>query len=179
MVDKIKIRADWKPTLEWLENIKRGTDDARPLFIALVPRIQTFVADEFSGANPNKWPILNPKYRQWKAKKGYPHWVGVLSGKLRTAAGPNAITSISKTELRWELNYNIPVSPKGAPYSFYFDGGTRKMPPREIFKSSVRRINSLLKQDIKDMEGNNKMAFTFAWLEKAIEGNRAKPRTGK
>ena len=60
MID-YKIKVNWQPTLKWLERIKAGTGDARPLWAAMIPRIRTFVKDEFAGGNPNKWGIVTGK----------------------------------------------------------------------------------------------------------------------
>jgi hypothetical protein len=166
-----KIEADFKPTLEWLEKIKRGLDDARPLWMAMIPRIREFVDEEFSGNNPNKWQSLTPKYRHWKAQHGFPHWIGVLTGNLKKASGQNAKVKINPKWLEWAVNTDM-TQVKGGNYGIFFSRGTSKMPARQIFRSSKMRINNFLKKDINDMEGGSRMAFTFAWLNKAIEGNR-------
>ena len=167
-----KIKADWRPTLKWLKNIQRGSDDARPLWVAMIPRIREFVADEFSGSNPNKWPALTPKYRHWKAKKGFPHWIGVMTGTMRDAAGKGAIIEIKPKMMMWMLDAARTPTKSGVPYSSYFSNGTSKMPARPIFKSTLARTNSFLRKDIQDMEGGSRASFTFAWLNKAIDPYR-------
>ena len=167
-----KIKADWRPTLKWLKNIQRGSDDARPLWVAMIPRIREFVADEFSGSNPNKWPALTPKYRHWKAKKGFPHWIGVMTGTMKDAAGKGAIIEVKPKMMSWRLDSSQTPTKSGVPYSAYFSYGTSKMPARPIFKSTLARTNSLLRKDIKDMEGGSRAAFTFAWIRKSLEPYR-------
>ena len=169
-----RIEADWQPTIKWLKRIQKGTDDARPLWVALVPRIREFVKDEFSGANPSRWPALTPKYRHWKSRARYPPWIGVMTGTMRDAAGPGAVIELTKTRLTWKLDTSKALSDKGYPYSTVFHWGRKdgSQPPRHIFKATVARTNSLLKKDIKDLEGGSKAAFTFAWLSKAIDPYR-------
>lgn len=172
----IKIDADWKPTIKWLTDIKNGTGDARPLWLAMIPRIREFVADEFSGSNPNKWPALTPKYRHWKAKKGFPHWIGVMTGTMKEAANEKAEIDLQPTYMTWKLNPNNALSKKGYPYANVFNFGRRdgKQPPRPIYKSTVLRVNNFLRKDINNMEGGSSMSFTFRWLMNAV-----KPHQGK
>lgn len=163
------LKADWKPTLEWLENIKRGLDDARPLWVAMLPRIHEFVAYEFSGSNSNNWPQLTPQYKRQKVRQGYPYWIGVRTGTMRKAANEEASISITPKQLNWELNKSgTPTKGRGDQYAQFFHRGTKKMPARPIYKTTVRRVNSLLRKDINNLEGNNRMSFTFKWLEKAL-----------
>ncbi len=172
MID-YKIKVDWKPTLAWLERIKAGTGDARPLWAAMIPRIRTFVKDEFAGGNPNKWQSLSPRYRHWKATHGYPHWIGVLTGKMRDAAGPGANIQLKPRVLIWGLDQNKTRAKNGASYSGYFHSGTRKMPARPIFRSTRLRVDTMLRKDLNDMKsGDPRMSFTFAWLSKSLEPYR-------
>ena len=168
------IKADWKPTLKWLKNIQRGTDDARPLWVAMIPRVKEFVAAEFSGANTSKWPALTPKYRQWKTKMGYPAWIGTMTGAMGKAAGPGAIISVQPKKMTWKLNSAAALSDKGYPYSGVFHFGRRdgSQPARTIYKSTVLRVNQFLQTDIRDLEGGGKASFTFKWLERALDPYR-------
>lgn len=166
------VDVDWKPSLKWLDQIKSGAGDARPLWVAMIPRVREFVAEEFSGNNPNKWSALTPKYRHWKAMRGFPHWIGVLHGNLRQGAGPGAKIVIHPKYFKWELDQSKTVNARGTNYAPFFNFGTSKMPARPVFKSTVLRVNNFLRKDINDLYGGSRMAFTFKWLEKAIEPYR-------
>jgi hypothetical protein len=172
----IKIDANWKPSLEWLEQIKKGTGDARPLWIAMIPKIREFVAFEFAGSNPNKWPRLNQKYLEWKVKHGFPSWIGAMSGKMKDAANEKAEINMQPEYMTWKLNPQNALSKKGYPYPNVFNWGRRdgKQPARPIFKSTVLRVNNFLRTDINNMEGGSRMSFTFKWLEKAVAPHQGK-----
>ncbi len=183
-----EFKADFKPTLQWLENIKKGTDDARPLWFAMLPRVHAFVAEEFSGTNPNKWAQYKPNkvimrtgnksamgvstYKAWKVNHGYPWWIGVMTGRMKRAANENATINVTPKKLTWELNKSGTPTKGGDQYAQFFSGGTRKMTARPIYKSTVLRVNNLLRQDINNMKGQSRSSFTFAWIEKALEDYR-------
>jgi hypothetical protein len=172
----IRIDADWQPSIKWLTEIKNATGDARPLWIAMIPKIRGFVAEEFTPRNPNKWPQLSPKYKKWKEKRGYPSWIGELHGKMKSAANEKAVIDMQPTFMTWKLDPQNALSKKGYPYANVFNFGRRdgKQPARTIYKSTVLRVNSFLRTDINNMEGGASMSFTFAWLRKAIEPHRSK-----
>jgi len=148
--------------------IQRGIGDARPLWVAMIPKIKEFVRDEFSGANPSNWPALTPKYRHQKAKQGFPHWIGVRTGNMKKAAGENAQIQLFHNKMEWRLNTGMTPTKSGKPYAAYFNEGTSNMPARPIFKSTQRRVNTFLRTDIKNMEGESRSSFTFAWLQNAL-----------
>jgi len=153
---------DFKPTLKWLNKIKNGTGDARPLWIAMTPKLREFIANEFSGANPARWLALTAKYRHQKAKQGFPHWIGVRTGAMRIAANQRAKIKYSPKVLEWKLDTSMTPTKSGIPYALYFNQA------RPIYRSVRDRVNAFLRTDIKDMAGGSKAAFTFAWLEKAL-----------
>lgn len=166
-----KVPGDFKPTLDWLARIKRGLDDARPLWVAMIPRIKQFVRDEFSGANPSRWKALTIRYRHRKSKEGFPHWIGVRTGAMRQAAGESAKIELTPRSMKWRLDETMTPTKSGIPYSYVFHWGRRdgKQVPRPIYTSTIARVNQFLKTDIKNMEGQSRMSFTFQWLENAIK----------
>ena len=163
-----RIKADWQPTIKWVQRIQKGLDDARPLWVAMIPRIREFVQFEFSGANPSNWPALNPKYRHQKSQQGFPHWIGVRTGAMRDAAGKGADIRVEPKRMTWKLDGAQTPTTSGIPYSAYFSGGTSKMPASQIFKSTRMRVNNLLRKDLKDMENTSRASFTLAWVRNAL-----------
>ena len=157
------IRADFTPTLEWLEKIKRGVGDARPLWVAMQPKVIEWIKQEFTDSNPNKWKKLSPKYLEWKLKNNFPATIGILTGDMLKAASDNAIVEMT------ERHMSVEVNQAEAPHSVFFHFGTKKMPARGIYKRTRLVIDSWLRDDIRDMEGGSRSAFTFQWLRKFYE----------
>lgn len=153
----------------WLQNIKRGTGDARPLWHAVTPKIIEFVNMQFDetgdGAAKAGWKSLKPKYKAWKIKKGYPGVIGVMTGKLKIAAGEQAVREYKERELVWGVNNDVATSNRtGTEYAKYFNA------KRNIYRNTVLRMNSFLSFDIKQFIGGSHNSFTYIWLRDSLRG---------
>lgn len=148
--------------LKWLDKIKKGSGDARPLWIAMTPKIIEFVNHQFSETSDSgkRWKKLTIPYKKWKAKKGFPTAIGVRTGKLKRASGTQAIKQLRMKSLVWRMDASIPVE-NGRPYAKYFHE------KRPIYKNVDLRVNSFLSKDIKNFP--NRVGFTYKWLRKSLE----------
>ena len=160
--------------IQWLEKLRKGTGDARPLWIAMYPKIVEFVNYEFhDSADTHKlWPALDSKYKRWKQLKGFSIGMGVMTGKMRTGAGKEAKKVLKEDSLLWILNQTNVRSKKGYRYAPVFNFGRRdgSQPARKIYKYTALRISSFLKLDAKKFEsGVTHASFTYNWLRKAFK----------
>jgi len=160
--------------IRWLNEIRKGSGDARPLWLAVVPKIIEFVNFEFSSTvdKHKRWESLNSIYKKWKVTHGFPSGIGVLTGKLRRGAGLLAKKKMRKRDFVWELNQSGVVSKKGYSYAPVFHFGKRdgSQPPRTIYKFTALRLNSFLKLDAKKFsDGTVHANFTYKWLKKSLE----------
>jgi hypothetical protein len=143
----IKVDTNFEPTRKWFENVKKGIGDARPLWIAMLPKIQEFTSYEFTSRNPNQWERISSKWQQWKVDHGFPATIGVYKGKLKKGAVDNAIIKVDEKQLIWKLNETNVVSDpyksvkgrqSGGGYA-YAQVFNKKRP---IFKATVFRLNT-------------------------------------
>jgi len=149
--------------VNWLERLKKGTDDARPFWNAMTPKINEFVDKQFDPASDSGkgWKSLKPKYKTWKIKKGYSPAIGVMTGRLREGAGVQSSKKYKKKELIWAVNQNH-VQDHGVRYAGYFNA------ERSIYKRIALRLNSFLGIDIKKFEGGSHNSFTYIWLRNEL-----------
>ena len=84
------------------------------------------------GPNGRAWPRLNPAYRAWKARKGYPTRIGVMTGESsqerqflggKTTIEPRRVTFV----------YGVTARSKKVMASFHY--GTTRQPKRPFFES--------------------------------------------
>lgn len=156
--------------IKWLNELRRGTGDARPLWTAMIPKITEFVNYEFHPTmDAHKgWASLKQKYKESKMRHGYPPGIGIRTGKLRLGAGEKAIKQMDTKSLLWKLDVSIPVE-NGIPYAHYFHFGTSKMPARTIYKYIALRVNSFLSLDVKRFnDGQTHANFTYTWLSNTL-----------
>lgn len=156
--------------IKWLDKLRQGSGDARPLWTAMIPKIQEFVSYEFHPTidDHKGWASLKEKYKEMKMKYGYPPGIGVRTGKLRSAAGQKAIIKMTEKSLIWKLNEAIPVE-DGIPYARNFHEGQDKIPARPIYKYTALRVNSFLTLDVKRFnDGTVHANFTYNWLKNTL-----------
>lgn len=151
--------------IKWLEKIKKGSGDARPLWKAMTPKIIYFIDWQFREEDDTgkRWKSLKPAYKEWKIKKGFASGIGVMTGKLKKGAGELAIKKYKRKVLQWSVDQSFVRGKKGVRYAKYFDG------VRPVYKNVVLRINSFLTFDIKRFESGSLNSFTYAWLRKYLE----------
>lgn len=156
--------------LRWLEQIKKGTGDARPLWKAMTPKIIQFVDNQFQqGSSANKtWKPIKHGYKRWKAKKGFSTGVGVMTDTLKRGAGVQAKKKYKKKFLEWKVNNSLvnPFSKKTlGSYVKHFDK------VRPVYDNTIIRVNSFLTTDIQSFNGGSYNNFTYAWLRKSLRPN--------
>jgi len=149
--------------IRWLENLKRGTGDARPFWRALTPRITEFVEKQFdySSDSGKRWKSLTDKYVKFKAKKGFHPGIGVMTGLLGEGAGKRAIKKYKRKELLWSVNQGL-VQNKGKKYAGFFHKD------RPIYDMVAIRLNSFLGIDIQKFTGGSKNSITYLWLRNEL-----------
>jgi len=152
----IKIQAKkpgGKATFEYiiarLEKGARDASDMKDVFSVITPWIKDTMRHVFSEANPAGWAKLTTKYRAWKAKKGYPVTIGIMTGALRTAVSTKAITKYKKKSMLYQLNPAVSGMQRGTAksrnvrvreYAKYFN---RKRP---IFEYAKEFLNKKIKE---------------------------------
>jgi len=147
-----------KAVVNWLNQIRKGTGDARPLWRALTPRLNEFVNWQFRGTDNSgkRWKRLTPKYLEWKRKNNYFTGIGVRTGALKKATGINAVKTYSPKYLLWAVNPSID-------YAKHFNS------KRNIFRNIAARFNNFMKLDAKQFEDGKVHAnFTYAWLRNIL-----------
>jgi hypothetical protein len=194
MADKFSIELKNKSqVIKWLQDIREGTGDARPLWKAVSPKIIEFVEYEVdSNRDAHKlWKKLTPKYLAWKIRNKGVSGIGYLSGSMRRAMGKEAIKEYNPKNLLWKINTSTINSETGKPVSKYiyafhygrdqgFSKGAQKIlkkakklnkqPARPLYKYTALRLNNFLKLDVKQFSNGTKHAnFTYAWLKKYLE----------
>lgn len=147
---------------KWLNKIKKGTSDARPLWTSMTPQIIEFVNFQFNeGSDTGKrWKRLTPRYKKWKVRHGFSPMIGIKAGRLKEAAGSKAIKRSTRTSLSWAVNHSVATSVRGKEYAGHFN---RKRP---IYRNVALRTNSFLKTDINNFP--NRTGFTYNWLKKSL-----------
>jgi hypothetical protein len=163
--------------IKWLNKIRTGSGDARPLWTAMIKskKIEQFARYEFNPSSDSHkmWADLKPNYLRWKKAHKFPTGIGFLTGKLREAASSDAKKVLKKKSLTWILNSDVPVSKRGYKYAPVFHWGKRdgSQPPRKIFRYTHLRVSSFLKLDAKKFaSGVRHASFTYVWLRKVLEG---------
>lgn len=149
--------------IKWLEKIKTGAGDARPLWKAITPKINEFIDWQFRTTDDSakRWKRLKPAYRKWKQKKGYFTTIGTMTGRLSRGAGRYARKTYKRKELVWGVNQDY-VKKNGKEYARYFNK------ERPIYKNVVLRINSFLTFDVQQFENGSINSFTYLWLRKYL-----------
>ena len=149
--------------IKWLNKIRKGSGNARPLWLAMTPKIQEFINFQFNetGDTGKRWRKLKPSYKKWKKKKGFSTAIGVMTGKLKKAAGIEADKKYSRKSLIWLLDNSVAVSKKGVRYAKYFNSS------RPVYRNVALRTTSFLNQDIKNFP--NGAGFTFNWLKNSLK----------
>lgn len=167
--------SNYEAVIKWLDKIRAGSGDARPLWAAMIKSktIEKFVQHEFHSTQDSHkmWPALSPGYLEWKRKRGETG-IGYLSGALREAASSQAKRKPGKKSLRWILDQTVPVSDKGYRYAPVFHWGKKdgSQPARRIFRYTALRVSSFLKLDAKKFEsGVTHASFTWRWLKGVLE----------
>jgi hypothetical protein len=169
--------------IKWLEEIRRGSGDATPLWVAVTPKIVEFVDYEFHPTRDTHklWPRLSVNYLIWKIRKHHVSGIGYKTGVMKDAASKNAIKLYKSKSLTWQLNSNAVAAndPNRYDYSKVFHFGTRNQTkgkgkrvqkPRPIYKYTAIRLNNFLKLDAKTFNSGVKHAnFTYSWLRKSLE----------
>lgn len=168
---------------KWLDDIRERSGNAVPLWKAVTPKLQEFVAYEF---HPNRdghkiWPRLNVDYLIWKIRVKGVSGIGYMSGTMTEAAGKSAIKEYKPLSLTWKLNSSMVQghSDNSYDYSQVFHFGTKNQSrgkgkrvqrPRPIYKYTALRLNNFLKLDVKKFnDGTTHANFTYKWLKKALE----------
>lgn len=167
----MKVKLDIKnkeAVIEWLNRVKQGSDDARPLWQAVTPKIEKEFIEmgQFSPyTNTGKgWKHLTAKYIRWKSKVGYPNVTGIMTGKLRFAAGRDALVKQKPKYMTIRVNEKLVRNAKGEQYAHYFNA------LRPVYKTVPKRINSFLSFDVKKFsDGRTHNSFTYLWLRNALE----------
>ena len=168
--------------IKWLNKIRKGSGDARPLWLAMQKKIPQFTDYEFDPKRDSHklWITLTPEYEAWKKRKGFPVGMGYLFGSMREAAGKRAIKKISKNKMLWIVNPKV-ATEKGAvgDYMYRFHWGYRgtdklgrkiDQPAREMLRYTHLRVSSFLKLDAKKFKsGVTHASFTYNWLRKVLE----------
>jgi hypothetical protein len=149
--------------IKWLNKIKTGSGDARPLWHAMEDKITEFVYYQFreSDDSGKRWKRLTPKYKAWKKKRGFSGTIGTLTGYLKEYAGEGAVKKFGRTELYWAVNQSK------VKYAKWFNNR------RSIYKNVALRVNSFLSFDVKQFNDGSHNSFTYSWLRNAlIEGQK-------
>jgi hypothetical protein len=158
--------------IKWLEKIKKGSGDARPLWIAMIPKVTEFVNYEFHDTidGHKLWENLTSRYKKWKQKKGFSTGIGVMTGKLREGAGKDSIKQITPKSLKWILNDSNTKSNKGFNYAPVFNYGKRDgtQAARPIYKFTALRLNSFMKLDAKKFKAGSHASFTYKWFRNVL-----------
>ena len=151
--------------IDWLEQVKRGSGDARMLWRAVLPKVQKeFIegAQFSSHSNVGKgWKSLTPKYKRWKSKNGFQTVIGVMTGKLRKAAGTGSIVKMLPKSMTIRVDESKAVR-KGVAYAKYFND------LRPVYKAVPFRINSFLATDVKKFNTGSHNSFSYAWLRNSL-----------
>ena len=134
----IEIEVEWKATHEWLDRVRKGVEDARPLWKGITPILREWTANEFAGGNPNRWMKLTPKYKAWKAKEGYPTKIGTMKGKLADASSEGAIVNYNYSSMTFQVDTSKTINESGDSYAKYFNKY------RPLFRWTNNRIVSWL-----------------------------------
>lgn len=148
--------------IKWLNKIRKGSGNARPLWLAMTPKIQEFIDFQFNESSDTgkRWRRLKPSYKKWKKKKGFSTAIGVMTGKLKSAAGTEAKKKATPKSLIWLLNNSVATS-KGIKYAKWFNAS------RPIYRNVALRTTSFLNQDIANFP--NGAGFTFNWLKNSLK----------
>lgn len=158
--------------IKWLNKLREGTGDARPLWMAMIPKIKEFVNYEFHPTidSHKGWASLKQKYKEMKIKYGYAPGIGVRKGWLRYGAGEKAIVKMNEKTLMWILNPNPMIEHEGEDYSIAFHKGHDNVPARPIYKYTALRVNSFLTLDAKRFaDGSVHANFTYNWFKNVLE----------
>jgi hypothetical protein len=168
--------------IKWLNEIRSGSGDARPLWKAVTPKVIEFVDYEFhpSRDTHKMWAGLGAKYLKWKIKRYKVSGIGYLTGALKNAASKDAIKTSNPKNFIWALNTEhqegrVPVSKYAYRFHFGFkgtDSAKREINQKErpIYKYTAIRVNNFLKLDAKEFNNGSKHAnFIYTWLKKELE----------
>ena len=136
--DFVYLKADTEQARKWLDSVKNGIGNMKPLFKGIEGDVRYFAASEFSDHNPNKWRRLTPNYKNWKTNMGYPETIGVRTGRLKAGASAHARVKISRKKMIYVLNEDNVKDNKNRKYAKWFD---RKRP---LFKWTALRVNSFI-----------------------------------
>jgi hypothetical protein len=163
----MKIRIDLEnkdAVIAWLERIKKGSGNAKPLWKAMTPKITEFVDWQFRSESDvaKRWKKLKPSYKAWKIKKGFSSGIGVMTGKLREGSGTSAKKKYTRKILFWRVNESYVRNKKGQKYARYFNK------VRPIYKNVAFRVNSFLSFDVKQFKSGSYNSFTYIWLRNAL-----------
>src|SRR4030042_664909 len=159
----------------WLDRIRKGSDDARPLWKAMAKQIPVFTNYEFDPNRDNHklWPKLKDSTLAQKERKGFPSGIGFQTGTLREPAGAQAKRELKPKYMLWLLNAEMTRTKGGKwKYGEVFHWGKKdgSQPARPIFKYTRFRVSSFLKLDAKNFKnGVTHASFTYAWLKKMLE----------
>lgn len=123
----------------------KTTNDLRDVWNKIEPDVKDSIKFEFSKANPNKWSSLKPEYKAWKARKGYPITIGVMTGALKSAASDNAKIKKKRKEFLLTVNPNVAgyKGKKVGAYAHYFDS------KRPMFGHTKNFINKIYKEAVR------------------------------
>lgn len=172
-----------KEVIKWLNKIRKGTGDARPLWMAMSKKIPEFTDYELDPDSDSHklWPKLSKRYLKWKSKKFGHVGMGYLWGTLQKAAGKKAKRMVTPTTLLWIVNSSV-AGKKGKKVGDYlfrfhygFSGEDRlgrkiNQPARKLFRYTNLRVSSFLKLDAKKFKsGAVHASFTYNWLRKVLE----------
>lgn len=183
-MDEFKLEIENKEAvIKWLEDIRKGTGNAVPLWKAITPKTIEFIDYEFDPDQDGHklWPMLSTEYLIWKIRVKGVSGIGYLSGAMREAAGREAIKEYKAQSFLWKLNDTV-SSEDGKDVSDYvyrfhygFSGSDARgrvvdQPARPIYKYTQIRLNNFLKLDAKRFNDGTKHAnFTYNWLRKELE----------
>ncbi len=158
--------------IRWLNRLREGLGDARPLWTAMIPKIKEFVSFEFHPTvdSHKGWAKLSEKYKEWKIRQGYAPGIGVRKGWLRYGAGERAIIKMNEKTLIWQLNPEPMLKHEGSDYSLSFHKGEGKKPARPIYKYTALRVSTFLTLDAKRFsDGSVHANFTYNWFKKTLQ----------
>lgn len=112
---------------EWFRRIGSRVSDFSEYFKdRAIPILQEEFEKTFAQQGRPPWAPLSPRYRDWKARKGYPTVIGIKTGAMKQALVEGG--DIEMVEA-FQLTYGTSLT-----YAGFFHEGTRKQPARPLFE---------------------------------------------
>lgn len=109
-----------------LQGIVYITDDIKSYHAILKREAQKAFRYTFSDANPNHWTAISPTWAEFKASKGYPTTIGIMTGALKTAFTDAARVESDRNRFRYQFDKSV-VNPYSGPgmFSSFGKGGAK------------------------------------------------------